>query len=64
MDIRSIYFAAVDLCVKDGRSMAWLFEKYYAELIIEECAKIADAASDQRIPASQYGDLIRKFKGV
>jgi hypothetical protein len=62
MDIKQIYYAAINKCVESGHSMAWLFEKYYAELIIEQCAKIAEDASDRRIPASEYGDLIRQFK--
>ena len=33
----------------------------FAKLIIEECAKIADNAASHRLPASTYGDLIRKF---
>lgn len=62
VDIKKIYYAAVDKCVESGDNMAWLFEKYYAELIIEQCAKIAEDASTRRIPASEYGDLIRQFK--
>lgn len=62
MRLQELYYEAVAKCEKDNVSMAWLFEKYYAELIIEQCAKIAEDASDRRIPASEYGDLIRQFK--
>lgn len=34
----------------------------FALRIIEECAKIAEQASGYRLPASTYGDLIRKFE--
>lgn len=34
----------------------------FARLIIEECATIAEQASGYRLPASSYGDLIRKFE--
>lgn len=34
----------------------------FALLVIEECAKIAEQASGYRLPASTYGDLIRKFE--
>lgn len=62
VDIKKIYYAAVDKCVESGNNMAWLFEKHYAELIIEECAKIAEDAYTRRFPASMYGEFIRQFK--
>lgn len=34
----------------------------FALLVIEECAIIAEQASDYRLPASTYADLIRKFE--
>jgi hypothetical protein len=37
------------------------FCEKFAELIIEECARIAKDASDRRIPASQYSNLIKAF---
>lgn len=34
----------------------------FALTIIQECATIADEACGYRLPASSYGDLIRKFE--
>jgi hypothetical protein len=34
----------------------------FAELIVEECAKISEDASIQKIPASAYATLIRHFE--
>ena len=34
----------------------------FAELVIEECARIVEEAYGYRLPASQYADLVRKFE--
>lgn len=34
------------------------------ELIVKDCAGVADNASDRRLPASTYGTLIKKHFGV
>jgi hypothetical protein len=47
---------------RDGREYAELDIGKFAELIIEQCAEIAEDASIQKIPASQYGELIRLFE--
>lgn len=57
-----MYHQAVNRCVENGQSLAWLFETYYAEEIVERCAQIAQDCSDMRIPLSEVPDLIRKFE--
>ena len=64
--IRKIARETFEYCIdKHSNStgpIPWVWEEKFAELIIEECAKIAEDASKLRMPASTYGDLIRKFK--
>jgi hypothetical protein len=62
VEIVRLYDRAYQRCVTEGKSIAWLFEKYYAEEIAEHCAKIAQDCSDHRIPLSQVPDMIRKFE--
>lgn len=62
MSIRRIAEEATLFCSNKGVQQAWLWEEKFAEYIIEYCAKIAEDASDLKLPASTYGDLIRKFK--
>lgn len=40
--IEGLYFAAVEYCEIEARNEAWLFEHKFAELIIKECAAVAD----------------------
>lgn len=56
---------AIDICDVLHGHVKWTsadFAKVFGELVIRECATICEDASMYRVPASQYADLVRKFK--
>jgi hypothetical protein len=40
------------------------FIEQFAQLVIEECAKILEDLKDHSVPASEYADQLRKHFGV
>lgn len=64
--ISKLYTQAVDFCVEqgptpDGTNKAWVWEEKFAELIVKECAWIADHTVDRGdVPSFQ----IKKYFGV
>ena len=45
--VERIYHEAAALCVKEGKSIAWIFEDKFAELIVKKCADIAAVNTDR-----------------
>ena len=53
--VQRLYFKAEELCDAEGRNEAWLFERKFAELIIEECIQVGG-------PEDSYADCWFKAK--
>lgn len=66
--IRKLAEEATLYCIENYKNVPhptpWVWEETFAKNIIEHCAKIVEDASVARIPASEYGDLIRQFKRI
>lgn len=64
--VQGLYIAATDYCIQEGRNEAWLFEKKFAELIVNECAAVQERSSTERHGYDKYsdGETIKKHFGV
>jgi len=62
--VQRLYFKAEELCDAEGRNEAWLFERKFAELIIEECGMALRPMLRDQISRGQAHDLIKEHFGI
>ena len=63
IELAALANKAMDICdVRIGKWQPSDFAKVFGELVIRECANICEDASMYKVPASQFANLVRKFK--
>jgi len=62
--VQRLYFKAEELCSDAKQNGAWLFERKFAELIVEECGYALRPMLRDQISRGQAHDLIKEHFGV
>ena len=61
--VERIYHEAAASCVKEGKSIAWIFEEKFAELIVKKCADIA-AVNQAEHTDWDIAEIILEYFGI
>ena len=66
--VRRLYNDAEEICATNGIADAWIFEKVFADLIVLECAWVAENVYPEgaplRLVSSGFGNAIKEHFGL